>query len=302
MYQCKLEPLTFKLRSEQDLSWILRYGSPFQVIDETGSGCICFGVEKQGVKYFLKIAGADTVSAEVSPAESIAMLQQALPLYERISHPNLIRLVSHHPFEKYYVSIFDWADGECLFDHWNFDAYEQNPSLISPADRFKSLPVSKKLKTAEVLFSFLEAVSKSGYVAVDFYDGSLIYNFPTDTTTICDIDLFRKKPARNDIGENFYGTKRLKAPEEYRLGANLDERTNVYTLGAMLFDFFGSFRPEEIAKRYQENAFSPCPSERWGLNAAGYTVLLKAVMKEPERRYQTIEAFHADWNRALSES
>ena len=65
-----------------------------------------------------------------------------------------------------------------------------------------------------------------------------MYDFQTDRITICDIDLFRKKPAINDMGEHYWGTKRLKAPEEYCYGAAIDEVTNVYTLGALLFDSF----------------------------------------------------------------
>jgi len=55
----------------------------------------------------------------------------------------------------------------------------------------------------------------------------LMYDFLIDTTTICDIDFFRKKPTFNDIGENYWGTKRLKAPEEYVYGAVVYEATNV---------------------------------------------------------------------------
>ena len=78
-----------------------------------------------------------------------------------------------------------------------------------------NLSVSKKLKATEVLFSFFLNVNRKGYVAVDFYDGSLMYDFITNVITICDIDFFRKAPVINDKGIEWFGTKRLKAPEEY---------------------------------------------------------------------------------------
>ena len=40
---------------------------------------------------------------------------------------------------------------------------------------------------------------------MDFYDSGLIYDFERDVITICDIDLFRKKPAYNEIGADYYG-------------------------------------------------------------------------------------------------
>ena len=74
----KLDDISFKLKEKQDFSWIKDYGNVFSVIDETGSGCILFGVEKDDKKYFFKIAGAKTVEAEVSCEESIKLLKDAV--------------------------------------------------------------------------------------------------------------------------------------------------------------------------------------------------------------------------------
>lgn len=92
-----------------------------------------------------------------------------------------------------------------------------------------------------MLFPFLENVNKKGYVAVDFYDGSIMYDFSTDNTTICDIDFFKKVPVINNKGTDWFGTKRLKAPEEYMKGSAIDEQTNIFTLGSLIFGFFGCF-------------------------------------------------------------
>lgn len=81
--------------------------------------------------------------------------------------------------------VFEWTEGECLFDHWNFEKYKRDTALISPKEKFRELPVGKKLSTVDVLFSFLQNVNKKGYIAVDFYDGSIMYDFSTDKTTIC---------------------------------------------------------------------------------------------------------------------
>lgn len=55
----------------------------------------------------------------------------------------------------------------------------------------------------------------SGYATVDFYDGSIMYDFLSDTTAVCDIDFFRMAPVIHDKGVEWFGTKRLKAPEKY---------------------------------------------------------------------------------------
>ncbi|MEG0295501.1 MAG: hypothetical protein RR620_02210 [Clostridium sp.] len=295
----RIDNVEFKLKSDQDFLWIKKYGTVFNVIDETGSGCICFGVMNNNKKYFLKIAGANTVEAEVHPEESISVLKEAVKIYKILEHPNLIKLVEHYDYLNYYVAVFEWIDGMCLFDHWNFKKYSETPQLISPAKRFKELSIKKKLHVVDVMFSFLETVANNNYVAVDFYDGSIMYDFDIDRTTICDIDFFRKKPTINNLGTDFFGTKRLKAPEEYIYGTCIDEVTNVFTLGAMIFDFFGKFDNREIEERYINNKFSPCDLSKWTLSEACYKIVLKAVSIDRDKRFKTISEFYLEFNSAL---
>lgn len=85
-------------------------------------------------------------------------------------------------------------------------------------------------------------------VAVDFYDGSILYDFHNHQTKICDIDFYRQVPAINDIGEQFWGAARSKSPEEYTLGAPIDARTNVFTMGAIAFGLLGG----EMDRSYEK--------------------------------------------------
>lgn len=296
----KLDDIEFRLKEYHDFSWLKQYGKAFWKVDETGSGCLCIGMEQDGKKYFCKIAGADTIEAEVSPEVSIEILKKAVPIYRDLAHPNLVKLVDAYPYEQFYVAVFQWAEGDCLFDHWNFDKYAADSTLKSPKEKFKALPVEKKLRAVEPLFSFLQNTAEQGYVAVDFYDASLLYDFETDKITICDIDLFEKAPVVNHAGEDWYGTKRLKAPEEYEKGSVIDQRTNLFTLGALLFEFFGVFSAGEIEKRYTENRFLPCALSKWQLNEQSYQVAAKAVSPDREDRYRTVAEFFQEWKNALS--
>lgn len=295
----RLDNIEFRLQELHDFTWLKRYGTAFWAVDETGSGCICIGMQKDGKKYFCKIAGVNTLEADVTPEDSVQILKQAVAIYRDLEHPNLIKLVEAYDYEKFYVAVFEWADGECLFDHWNFEKYQRNSLLKSPKQRFGELPIYKKMKCVDVLFSFLQSVNERGYVAVDFYDGSIMYDFENDGTTICDTDFFKKAPVVNNMGEDWFGTKRLKAPEEYKEESVIDERTNIFTLGALIFEFFGNYSSEEIGKRYRDNQFLPCAYSDWQLNEASYQVAVKAVSLDREERYLTFEEFHEDWKKAL---
>ncbi len=299
MFVNKLDSIEFRLNKKVDFNWLKKYGTAFTAIDQTGSGCVIIGMEKNNRKYFCKIAGADTLEGEISPEQSVKELEAAMQIYEDLRVYPLINLVEYFTQDEYSVAVFDWAEGDCLFDHWNFDKYEKDSSLISPKKRFFNLPINKKIKASDMLFSFLEHTHKNSYIAVDFYDGSIIYDFDNDSLTICDIDFFKKAPVINDVGVNWWGTKRLKAPEEYILNAVIDERTNIFTLGALLFDFFGKFTQDDINKRSADNCFTPCSISNWTLGEASYNVLVKATCPEREKRYSDIKEFYSDWKSSI---
>ena len=293
----KIDNVTYKLREEQDFSWISEYGRVFSVIDETGSGCISFGVEKDSKKYFFKIAGAKTVEAEISCEESIRLLKEAVSKYKDIEDDNLIKYVDSFMRNECFVVVYEYAEGECLFDHWNFDRYKNGNIIETPSYRFKKLPLRKRLVVIEKLFVFFEHVIESNYVAVDFYDSSIIYDFINDRVTFCDIDLFRKMPTKNDLGKDYFGTKRLKAPEENQLGAIIDEKTSEFTLGAIIFDMLSEVKNND--DRYKLGMFIPNYIEDFELNNVVYDVLLKATSYDREKRYGTIREFHSEFNKAV---
>ena len=41
----KLDSIEFRLKELHDFTWLKKYDTAFWVIDETGSGCICIGME-----------------------------------------------------------------------------------------------------------------------------------------------------------------------------------------------------------------------------------------------------------------
>ncbi|MEK5024206.1 serine/threonine protein kinase [Paenibacillus sp. FSL M7-1046] len=287
-YRFVIDEATFQLQEAYSFDWLTAMGRVFRVFDEQDSGNISFGVEQDGCKYFVKFAGVKTMEFHGDPAEAVERLIQAVPLYEELRHPSLIQLLSHGPVETGYAVVFEWTEGECLHSHWAFGGAAKYSAPESPFYRFRALSTEKRLDSLEVIFGFHEYIESKGYVAVDFYDGSILYDFTKDRTAICDIDFYQPKPFFNGMGEQLWGSKRFKSPEEYLLDAPIDEITNVYNMGATAFVLLGG---ESDRSR-----------DKWEAGPELYKVAMRAVHPERDQRYRSVSEFKAEWDKARKEA
>ena len=124
-----------------------------------------------------------------------------------------------------------------------------------------------------------------------------MYDFHHDCLSICDIDLFEKQPWTNQMGEDYFGTKRLKAPEENQIGAEITEQTSLYTLGAIICDLLSEINNKK--QRYEKGVFIINDRNDYCFNDKSYEVLKKATDYTKENRYATVKEFHEEWKKCL---
>lgn len=269
-----IDELPYKLKAPFDMSFIRRYGKVFRVLDNQDSGNLCFGVQNSINRYFIKFAGASTEQYSGTPEDAIVQLKVTVPLYQDLAHPNLIKLIKADEIGGGFAVVFEWTDGECM-------------GRMYPLSRkkFLQMPLETKLRVFEDILSFHAHVNAKGYVAVDFYDGSIMYDFTKNKTVICDIDLYAKMPYINNMGR-MWGSSRFMSPEEFELGAEINEITNVYLMGATAFALFADYERTP---------------DKWSLNEKLYKVALKAVSNERSHRQQSILQFIDEWMEAKVE-
>lgn len=267
-----IDDIPYKLKAPFDFSFISKYGKVFKIFDDQDSGNICFGCEKDGERYFIKFAGAPTEQYNGKPEDAVTRLKLTLPVYQELRHHNLIEFVEAEEIGGGFAMVFKWADGECMDG-----MYPQSHQKFMQSD------IETRLTVYRDILSFFEYIASHGYVAIDFYDGSILYDFERQETTLCDIDFFRKMPCKNDMGR-MWGSSRFMSPEEFRLGAELDEITNVYTLGATAFALFSDYNRS---------------TETWPLGEKAFDVVSKAVSDNRNERQQSISEFIEEWEVAL---
>jgi len=282
--EVSIDGIRFVLRREHDFTWLRELGRVFRVFDQQDSGNLSFGVQGRDRRFFVKYAGAETIHYGGRPEEAVSRLRHAAGVYEALRHPNLVNLLARIDTPGGFAAVFEWFDGEDLHPHRAFPAPLKYTHPDSPYFRFRRLPVARRLAAMDAILDFHCHVEASGYVAVDFYDGSIMYGFSTGETMICDIDLYQRKPYYNTMGR-MYGSSRFMSPEEFTLGAVIDGRTNVFNMGAAAFVLLGGAKDR--------------PAAKWEAGKALFEVAARAVSTERSLRHASVAGLKEAWDQAM---
>lgn len=199
-------------------TYVKAAGEVFAVFGEQtqDSGNISYGVRVGDGRFFVKTAGRPDDPRPYSPHPTrVALLWNAARLSRVSNHPALPRLYNTIESPDGPLLVYEWVDGDLL---------------RSVLQRFRGLPSDEILQALDVIFEVHRQLAQSGWIAVDFYDGSLIYDFERQDLHLVDLDNYQEGPFTNGMGRMF-GSTRFMAPEEFQLGAPIDERTNAFTMG-----------------------------------------------------------------------
>ncbi len=255
-------------------AFVSRHGEVFAVFDATtqDSGNVSYGATIGEDRFFIKTAGSpDDRWPFLAHDARIALLRNAARLARAVSDPALPALRNVVESAEGPVLVYDWVDGELV---GTSRARRTDPA--SAFARFRALDPREQAAALDVVFRLHVKLAQRGWIASDFYDGSLIYDFAHRRMHVVDLDSYRDAPFTNDMGRMF-GSDRFMAPEEYELGARIDERTTVFTLGRTVAQL-----------------------SSLGTDAAA-ELIARACDADPRRRFDTVAQFYEAWVAARPE-
>lgn len=113
----------------------------------------------------------------------------------------------------------------------------------------------------------------------------MIYDFHHREFHVVDLDLYREAPFVNEMGRMF-GSTRFMAPEEFELGAPIDESTNVFTMGRTAAVFLSDGTLDRRAFRGSDSQ---------------YDVIRRACRDNRNERFDSMGAFYRAWGQARRE-
>ena len=247
-------------------TFLASVGRVFAVFDSRtqDSGNVSYGVEAVGRRWFVKTPGDPGSRAFLSHPERVALLRNAERLARDFSHPALPALLAVGESAWGPMLIYDWAEGELLHA-----PAERRADPATAHQRFRRLPAPEIAAAIDAILGAHVGLCGRGWVACDFYDGSMMYDFTARRPALFDLDSYSQGPFVNEMGRLF-GSDRFMAPEEYEKGALIDERTTVFNLGRAAAVFLGDgtlqrapFRGTAAQHAAMAHACRPDRSERF---------------------------------------
>jgi serine/threonine-protein kinase len=235
------------------------------------SGNVSYGVRVAGQGYFVKTAGrVDDPIPPLDHAARVALLRTAIDIARSCPHRACPTL--HHVIESPAgpLLVYEWFTGELVGI-----SSERRSDPASPYARFRALPAAQLAAALDTIYDLHAALAGAGWIAVDFYDGCLMYDFATSELRVIDLDMYRRGPFINTMGRMF-GSTRFMAPEEFTLGAPIDERTTVFNLGRAAFVALG-----------EPDAFRGSPAQ--------LAVATRACDPDSARRFDSVAELRSAW-------
>lgn len=262
--------LTAKQTDLDPYTFVTRHAQIFAMFDAASqdSGNVSYGVQAGDDRLFIKTAGLPQDSQPLlSHAERVALLRNAIRLARSVSDPALPALRNVVESVEGPLLVYEWLDGELIGT-----SVERRSDPTSPFARFLALDLRERTAALDAIFRLHVNLANAGWVACDFYDGSLMYDFARRQMHVVDLDNYRDAPFTNEMGRMF-GSSRFMAPEEYELGARIDERTTVFVMGRTVEQFLSS-RDDGIA-----------------------TLVARACRADRRLRFQSVTQFYDAWTR-----
>ena len=194
------------------------------------------------------------------------------------------------------VSIYDW--GEVDGTYFIVMEYVEGETLKDLVRRQGRLGGSEAVRISLQLLAALEFAHRAGIVHRDIKPQNVMID-RDGNVKVMDFGIARAGDSGMTEAGSILGTAQYLAPEQAK-GHQVDERSDLYSVGIVLYEmltgtvpFKGDSAVTVALKHVNEMAAEPAqlvPGMPYALNQ----IVLKAIAKDPDQRYQSAEQFARD--------
>jgi eukaryotic-like serine/threonine-protein kinase len=209
-----------------------------------------------------------------------------------LSHPNVVTVIDRGEHEGRQFIVFEYVDGENL---------KQSIQRRGPA------PVATALELAKQIAQALSFAHQQGLVHRDVKPQNVLLN-GDGRAKVTDFGIARSLDVHQGVTRTgtVLGTSDYIAPEQAQ-GQDVDEQTDVYSLGVVLYELLTGEVPfpgesfVAVAMRHINEPPPPLRDKRPDVPPRVEAAVQKAMAKDPADRFRTMAELSAELDACLAE-
>ena len=215
--------------------------------------------------------------------ERVERFLREIKIHASLSHPNILTFYGACELANHLVMTTELVDGVALEERlevgrlpwWRAIDYA-GQALAALAYAHSQGVIHREIRPANII------VTAEGSIKLTGFSLARILNDPRLTLTGA-----------------MLGPLHYMSPEQVRSEEDVDVRTDIYSLGCVLYEMVTGRRPFESKSQFEvmlahvNQAPAPPSSLVQGLPAEVEALILKALAKDPAHRYQSAEQFRA---------
>ncbi len=232
----------------------------------------------------------------------LARFQREAKVVAALRHPNIVQIFDFDATEGHPYIVMEYLKGPTLSTY-----------LRGLHDRGDRIPPHQVARLLKALTAALDYAHGQGVIHRDIKPGNIMLHGNADEirldqpltadveAVITDFGLVRIEHAASQTASGMIsGTPSYMSPEQAR-GDKTDHRTDIYSLGCVLYEMLAGRVPFEadtsMSVIYMQINEPPPPIP--GVNPAVQAVMNRALAKKPDDRYQTCREMAVDFFLAL---
>src|SRR2546422_3596248 len=200
-----------------------------------------------------------------------------------LSHPNIVSIYDRGEAEGTYYIAMEYLDGRSL---------KELIVARGPA------PIHLAVDYARQILAAIRFAHRHGIVHRDIKPHNVLVG-PEGRLKVTDFGIARSGASQMTEVGSIIGTAQYLSPEQAQ-GSPVDQTSDLYSVGVVLYELltgevpFTGDTPLEIAMKHLSEVPKPPSELRPDVPADLDLVVLRALAKDPEDRYQTAEEMNAD--------
>jgi eukaryotic-like serine/threonine-protein kinase len=203
-----------------------------------------------------------------------------------LNHPSIVSIYDRGEAEDTYYIAMEFLDGRTLKE-----------LIVSRG----AAPVNVAIEYARQILSALRFAHRHGIVHRDIKPHNVLVD-SEGRVKVTDFGIARAGTSQMTETGSIVGTAQYLSPEQAR-GGEIDPRSDLYSLGVVLYELltgktpFDGETPVEIAMKHLSNPPQPPSKLRSDIPPELDQVVMRALAKNPDDRYQNAEEMEADLER-----